>query len=140
MDRRTLVALGLTVGLVTLVLASMANSAVQGEYVNCAHAGFGLLFMSPMVALLGAFACTAFLAARGAHPVAYILLLAALPIVAGSVYALIVGLSEACSDSGGLASGAATGALVATPTLVAAVIGLAAGYVLGRLVRWIRGR
>ena len=96
--------------------------------------------MSPMVALLGAFACTVFLAAREAHAVAYILLLAALPIVAGSVYALIVGLSEACSYSGDLPTVAATGALVATPTLIAALIGLATGYVLGRLVRWIRGR
>jgi predicted benzoate:H+ symporter BenE len=140
MDRRTLVAIGLTVGLVALVLASMASGEISREYGKCAYAALGLLVMSPGLALLGAFVCAVFLAARGSRPVAYILLVAALAIVAGSIAAFIVGLSELCGGFESLSDTLLEFAAVAAFTGVAALIGLVAGWVPGRLVRWFRER
>ena len=144
MNRRILVATGLTV--VALALASMANGTSAGhETDGCTQAFFTLLFMTAVVALLalfGAFAGAVFLAARGSRPVAYIVLATALPIVAGSIMALTT-LSEACASSeslGQVGSAAAGFAIIAVPALIAALIGLTAGYVVGRLVRWFRER
>jgi hypothetical protein len=140
MDRRSLVAIGLTVGLVALVLASMANGQISSEYGKCAYAALGLVFMSPGLALLGAFFCSLYLAARGSRLVAYILLVAALAIVGGGIAALIVGLSELCGGFESLEDTLLEFAVVAAITGVAAMIGLAAGWPIGRVVRWSRER
>jgi hypothetical protein len=140
MDRRTLVAISLTVGLVALVLASMASGEISREYGKCVYATLGLLFMSPVLALLGAFFCSLYLATHGARPMAYVLLIAALAIVGGIVAALIVGLSEVCGGFESLNDTLLEFAVVTAITAVAALIGVAAGWVPGRLLRWFRER
>ena len=132
-----MLAIGLAVAFEALLLVPAVSNRAEGAMFGpCSNAQLSLIFGSLGAPMLGSLGCAIFLAARRAPPDAYLLLVAVLAIVAGGL-AVALSLSEVCAESLDTLLWFIVIALIAA---IGALIGLAVGYVLGRLVRWVRAR